>query len=143
MGYRYGGRQKGVPNKATREKALRAERAVAEAKAQGKKRAVDVMEMIMNDYMNMAEACKSNELLFDAEFVKWAELALNAAKDLANYQSPKLRSVFIAPQKPPEDPKRVLSLEELRQRLENMGVKVGNLLHPAPNILELSPNRNG
>jgi hypothetical protein len=92
-GERRGGRQKGTPNKATVERVLRAERAVAESKAAGRKLAVETLDHYMHDFLAIAAGFREHGDL--AAFERWAVLAVQTAKDLAPYQSPKLSAVVV------------------------------------------------
>ncbi len=109
-GERRGGRHKGVPNRATIEKAKVAELALAEAKAQGRKLAKDVLEDFMHLFAGMAahyqpipegQAVPPGRAPHEGKFGEYSRLAVDCAHKLAPYQSPTFRAIVIAP--PPED----------------------------------------
>ena len=81
-GERRGGRKKGSLNKATIERALMAEREVANANEIRQKLAKDHLEELVNFYARMAIS-KPDEV------EKWSKLRMEAASRLAPYQSPK------------------------------------------------------
>lgn len=107
-GERRGGRVKGMPNKTTIERALIAERTVADAQASGKKLAKEVLDDFMQLFAGMAahyqptppSAPRQNANQNPAEFEKWALHAVDAARMLAPYQSPTFRAVVVAPAPP-------------------------------------------
>jgi hypothetical protein len=90
-GERRGGRQKGARNKATIERALIAERAAAQAKASGKRLAKDLLEDFMHLFADMAATADRNT----EKFEKWARLAIETAKALAPFQSPRYSTVAV------------------------------------------------
>jgi hypothetical protein len=111
-GQRFGGRLKGVPNKATIERALLAERAIAEAKANAKPLAREVLDQFMQLFAGMAahhqpmpagQMAPPDRNPDETKFEKWARLAVQCAKDLAPYQSPTFRAIVVAPT--PESPR--------------------------------------
>ena len=89
-GERRGGRKKGSLNKATIERALMAEREVANANEIRQKLAKDHLEELVNFYARMAISTPD-------EVEKWSKLRMEAASRLAPYQSPKLGVVMIQP----------------------------------------------
>lgn len=114
-GQRHGGRAKGTPNKATRERAAIAARIADEAAMQGKKLGKEVIEEFMTLFMGMAAAfqppaeARGNPALLEQWaksyrqplFEKYSKHGLKAACELASFQSPKLAAVqVVAP--PPE-----------------------------------------
>jgi hypothetical protein len=109
-GYRpNAGRKKGVPTKATLQKALIAERTVADARMSGRKLAKEILDDFMQLFAGMAahhqptppQAAQPNPNANEDKFEKWARLAVETAKSLANYQSPTFRAIVVAP--PPEE----------------------------------------
>jgi hypothetical protein len=92
-GKKTGGRKLGTPNKVTIERALLAERAVGEAKAQGQKLAVEALDHYMHDFLAIAAGFR--ELGDLAKFEVWAGRAIECAKALAPFQSPRLSAVAI------------------------------------------------
>jgi hypothetical protein len=84
-GERRGGRKKGSLNKATIERALMAEREVANAHETRLKLAKDHLEELVGFYAQMA-------ISEPDEVEKWSKLRMEAASRLAPYQSPKLAS---------------------------------------------------
>ena len=101
-GERRGGRKRGTPNKATRERALLAEQIVTEARKRGQKLAREVLDDLMHTFLGMA--AKHQPVAFGAplqtgqepnedKFVKYAVLARDTAKELAPFQSPKFKSI--------------------------------------------------
>lgn len=109
-GQRFGGRVKGTPNKKTVEKALEAERAVAEAKASGRKLGKEMLDDFMHTFAGMAavyqplppgvEAVPQGRAPNEEKFERYARLTIDAAKELAKYQSPQFRAIAIAPPPP-------------------------------------------
>ena len=89
-GERRGGRKKGSLNKATIERALVAEREVANAHETRLKLAKDHFEELVGFYAQMA-------ISEPDEVEKWSKLRIEAASRLAPYQSPKLGVVMIQP----------------------------------------------
>lgn len=95
------GRPVGVPNKATLERLAIAERAVADAKASGKKLAKEVLEDFMHLFAGMAayyqptpsEAPQQNRNGNETKFRDYAVLACSTAADLAKYQSPTFKAI--------------------------------------------------
>jgi hypothetical protein len=85
-GERRGGREKGSLNKATIERALMAEREVANANEPRQKLAKDHLEELVDFYAQMS-------ISEPDEVEKWSKLRMQAA----SYQSPKLDVVMIQP----------------------------------------------
>jgi hypothetical protein len=90
------------PSKATIEKSLVAARAVADAKAAGRKLAKEVLEDFMIVTAGMAAhfqptpaGSPRNPYADEAKFWKCAEAAIDCAHKLAPYQSPTLRAVTV------------------------------------------------
>lgn len=102
-GERRGGRAKGVKNKGEIQKAILAERAIANAKASGRKLAVEHMQDYIGVLAGMAAyyqptfpgMSQQNPHGDPAEFERWFGPFLDLAKALANYESPKMRDVMI------------------------------------------------
>src|SRR5262245_53963972 len=86
-----GGRKRGTPNKKTLSRIAEAEQVVASGKKGGRKLAVDVL----GDYMALFSALASTSRDDEAKFEKYALLAVEVAAQLASYQTPKLKAVFI------------------------------------------------
>lgn len=122
-GQRFGGRVKGVPNKATSEKALQAAIATGKALREGRKLAREVLDEFMfmfagmaatyqplppsqaKDPAAMAMAQAQGREPNEAMFRYYAELAVQTAKELAPYQSPRFKAIpVIAPQPGPGAP---------------------------------------
>jgi hypothetical protein len=104
-GERRGGRSKGGMNKATLERALVAERIMAETQMQGRKLGKEVLEEFMILLSGIAAEFQPkaasdieawSESPREAMFEKYSKLAMKAAHNLADYQSPKLAAVHIA-----------------------------------------------
>jgi hypothetical protein len=112
-GNRGGGRKKGKLNKATIEKAFLAERIMAEAAMSGKKLGKELIEEFAVMFGGLAAAVQPegtgpNGQVTRPDVLKWigtkqesaferySKLALKAATDLAEYQSPKLAPVHVA-----------------------------------------------
>jgi len=89
------GRPKGIPNKATIEKAMIAGQIAARAEMQGRKLAKEVLDEFMHLFAEMAASAREGG--DETRFEKWARLAVQCAKDLAAYQSPTLRAIMVAP----------------------------------------------
>lgn len=107
-GERRGGRQRGTPNKATRERAILAEQILTEQRKRGKKLAREVLSDFMELFAGMAAAYQpiapgmENSPLpagrrpDEERFLIYAKLAVDTAKELAAYESPKLKAVGIS-----------------------------------------------
>ena len=103
-GTRYGGRVKGVQNKATIERELLAQRIAAEqAQKPGRKLAREVLDDLMHTFLGMAARVQPmpegvqlqpGHLPDPIKFVEYATLAGAFAKDLAPYQSPKFKATI-------------------------------------------------
>jgi len=98
------GRKPGIPNKATVERALEAAKQNAEAKANGKKLAKEVLEEFMLLFAGMAAAYQPlppgtpvppGREPNEAKFITYAKLATDTAADLAPYQSPTFRAIGV------------------------------------------------
>lgn len=138
-GERRGGRQKGTPNKATRERQINAAAEIDRARREGRELAKDVLER----FMKLAEgACAVNRPTAAEDIAKgkaenpdgdwgrfgeWFDRTVYCAKELAKYQSPQIKGVD-APA-PPPDPK---TLEQGSKR--KFGLRVfegGRALEPS------------
>jgi hypothetical protein len=104
-GERRGGRRKGAKNKATLERAVVAERIMNQTQMAGRKLGKEVLEEFMIVFSGIAAAhqpASAAEIAAwsnsprEAMFEKYAKLAVKAAHDLADFQSPKLAAVHIA-----------------------------------------------
>ena len=101
-----GGRKRGTPNKRTAEKALVAERKVAEAKAAGIPLGKEMLERLMLDFVEMAELYKPKPgkkpgAQHALQYERWTLHTLRAASELTPYQSPTLRAIYIPPNEAP------------------------------------------
>jgi hypothetical protein len=94
-GRKTGGRKLGTLNKATVERTLLAERAVAEAKGTSKRLATDVLDDFMHTFAEAA--IRFRERGDWDEFGRWALRAVDCARSLAPFQSPKLSTVMVGP----------------------------------------------
>ena len=92
-GKKTGGRRKGSLNKRTTERALRAERAAADIQANGRRLATEQLDAYMQIFADTAAHFREAGDL--DQFREWAALAIEAAKALAPYQSPRLTAVAI------------------------------------------------
>jgi hypothetical protein len=109
------GRRRGSKNKATIEKAIIAERDLAETQASGKKLAKEVIEDLMNTFVDLAAYYRpvmpgqpeTNRHADKDEFEKHAIHAFEMAKALAPYQSPTFRAVMVAPPPSQDQAQRV------------------------------------
>ncbi|WP_338827163.1 hypothetical protein [Bradyrhizobium sp. 27S5] len=116
-GERRGGRAKGTLNKATVERALVAERVVNDAAMNGRKLAKEVLQEFVELFTGLAAAhqpsgTSAGELSLwrtdgrEPYFEKYAKLAVVTAKDLAQYQSPRLAAVQVVAPAPNAGPVR-------------------------------------
>jgi hypothetical protein len=96
-GERRGGRVKGKPNKATIERALIAERAIAKSKAEHKPLAKEVMAEFLDLFRKLALKHQNNTRRFE----KYARLTIDTAKMLAPFESPTLKAIDL-PSPPPD-----------------------------------------
>lgn len=104
-GERRGGRQKGVSNKATRERAALAERIIAEQKGQpGRKLAREVLDDFMHLFTGLAAMHQplpqgvvpmQGQQPDEGKFLNYAKLAVDVASQLASYQSPKFKAIMM------------------------------------------------
>lgn len=99
-----GGRKLGTKNRSTIERALIAERTVDNARKVGKELGVDVMEKFMFLFAGIATTNQpyppsqpQNPDYNEDRFEKYARLTLDAAKEVAKYQSPQFRAIMVAP----------------------------------------------
>ncbi len=108
-GERRGGREKGIPNKATIERAIIAEQVVARAEMTGRKLAKEVLDDFMQLFAGMAAMYQPlppgaptppGRAPDESKFEKYATLAVGTATQLAKYQSPTFRAVMVAPAPP-------------------------------------------
>lgn len=115
-GERRGGRVKGIPNRTTIERlekerianqlleAARAETKLEHARGRGNKLAKDVIEDFMNLFAGIATTCQpyppnqpQNPNYDPDRFEKYARMTVEAARELAKYQSPQFRAIVVAP----------------------------------------------
>jgi hypothetical protein len=94
-GKKTGGRRKGSLNRRTTERALIAERAAADILANGRRLATEQLDAYMTIFSDTAMRFREAGDL--DQFREWAALAIEAAKALAPYQSPRLTAVAIGP----------------------------------------------
>lgn len=123
-GERRGGRVKGVPNKATIEKAKIAELTVVEARAVGKRLAKKLLEdfalrfaEIAAHYQPALPGAKPNQYENEEKFYKNAELAIDCAHKLAPYQSPTFRAVVVAPVPEMQSSNDSVTVDQLRTEI--------------------------
>lgn len=99
------GRPPGTPNKKTVERLAAAEQRFEEAKATGQKLGIDVLRDFMKAFQDKAAyhqpipdgvpvppGRKPDEPMF----AKYGKLAIEAAADLAQYETPKLRAIMVS-----------------------------------------------
>jgi hypothetical protein len=109
-GERRGGRKKGTPNKATRERALLAKRVLEEQRGQpGRKLAREVLDDFMHLFTGMAAVYQplppgavpgAHQQPDERKFLEYAKLAIDTAAQLAAFQSPKLKAVLTTNSEP-------------------------------------------
>jgi hypothetical protein len=92
-GKKTGGRKLGTLNKATIERALIAELDTAETKASGRKLAKETLEDFMHTFVQAAQGFRERGDL--DKFREWATLAIECAKALAPFQSPRLSALAV------------------------------------------------
>src|SRR6516164_8344958 len=99
-----GGRKAGVRNKTMQRRIDAAERAIALAKAGGKRLAREVLEDFMELFSAIAlthqpspPGVARNSNHDEARFEKYARLSVEVATALIDYQSPKLRALMVSP----------------------------------------------
>lgn len=112
-GMRPGGRKKGGLNKRTIEKVEEARIAVENSRGAGKKLAKEVLEDFMHLFAGMAASYQplppgivdARRQPDEEKFQIYAKLAVDTAKALADFQSPKFRAIMVtAPTGDPEKP---------------------------------------
>jgi CBS domain-containing protein len=99
------GRRRGSKGKATIEKAIIAERDLAEAKASGRKLGKEVLDHYMHVFAEIADTERAAALAekpeyaseHEARFERFARYAIDCAHKLAPYQSPTFRAFVVAP----------------------------------------------
>lgn len=115
-GRKTGGRQLGTPNKATEEKkrlaAEIAERTMLDARAKGKQLGKEVLADFMELFTNIARYYQPKALggkekhrrRSELKFLQYANLAIDCANKVANYQSAKFGAlpVSASPPTPPQ-----------------------------------------
>jgi hypothetical protein len=129
-GERRGGRAPGTKNKVTIEREILEQqlKARADARVGGRKLAKEVIEENMHFAAAFAEQFKpieGNEKANEDKYLAWARLAVTWATDLAPYQSPKFRSIEIAPVKDEDDEDDMVvihTVDEMRIELLRQGV---------------------
>lgn len=113
-GERRGGRAVGTKNRGEIEKAIRAERVIANAKANGRKLSVEHMQDFIGVLAGMAGyyqptfpgMAHQNPNGNDKEFERWFRHFLDLAKSLAPFESATMRSIMVAPAPAMNDPDR-------------------------------------
>ena len=105
-GMKTGGRTTGTLNKATLERAKLAEQVIHRASMTGEKLAkeqlADIvvafvdMAKIANPLLGLREMPAKRPKINKDEFERWGTLAMNAAKELAKYQSPQFRAIQVS-----------------------------------------------
>ncbi len=103
-GTRPGGRRGNTPNKRTTEAIERARLDVENARGAGKKLGKEVLEEFMHLFAGMAaqyQPLPANVVIPGREpnedkFLTYAKLAVQTAKDLADFQSPKFRAIMVS-----------------------------------------------
>lgn len=99
-GLKTGGRQRGTPNKDTRELLKQAGKQVTEAKKLGRKQAIEVLDDLMHTAMGMAvkyqPPAPGAEPADPDKFMEWIQIAGTFAKSLADFQSPKFRAIMVS-----------------------------------------------
>lgn len=113
-GKKKGGRSAGTPNKATAEKLEVARIEVENARGSGKKLAKEILEDFMHLFTRRAQAYAGAgvEILSgvkrmkknDDKFLLYAKLAVDVARDLADFQSPKFRAIMVSAPGVPNQP---------------------------------------
>ncbi len=109
------GRKPGIPNKVNIERAILAEQITNESRKRGAKLGREVMEEFMHLFAGMAAAYQplppgmtatDGRKPDEVKFLTYAKLAVDVAKDVAEYQSPKLSRIMVhqAPTAPIEQP---------------------------------------
>ncbi len=99
------GRRRGSKNRATIEKAIIAERDIAEAQASGRKLGKEVIDHYMHVFAEIADTERAAALAekpenargHEARFERFARYAIDCAYKLAPYQSPTYRAIEIEP----------------------------------------------
>ena len=99
------GRRRGSKNRATIEKAIIAERDIAEAQASGRKLGKEVIDHYMHVFAEIADTERAAALTekpenareHEARFERFARYAIDCAQKLAPFQSPTFRAIQIAP----------------------------------------------
>lgn len=126
-GTHIGGRARGTPNKRIVEQRLQAERAAAEAKASGKPLAKERLGEFLELFIGyarfyqpvlpqmLARGAKPNKNQDEAKFEKWSMHAIDAARELAKYQSPQFRAVAVVAQDNRERRDSTTAREQLRK----------------------------
>lgn len=135
------GRKPGIPNKSTIQKVEAAVARVEAARASGKKLAIEVIEEFMHLFAGMSahhqpippgQVVPTNRDPNEGKFLTYAKLTLEAAGELAAYQSPKLRAIAHYLPPPPGSPGAV----PLAQPGDDAKVVGGNVTRiDDPNVL--------
>src|SRR5258708_21561127 len=115
-GRKTGGRRRGTPNKATIEKSLIAARAVADARADGKKLAKEVLQEFMELFAGMAAHYQPtpahlppNPNENEPQFLRYAGLAVEGAQAVEPCQSPTFNAIEVVP--PPTPPQEQATMD--------------------------------
>src|SRR5262249_4789507 len=107
-----------------------AEQVVASRKKGGRKLAVDVLEQYMALFSALASTSRDDE----AKFERYARLTVEVAAQLASYQTPKLKAVFIPDPGQQRSSEELISGEELTRQLEEHGLPLSVFGVDAPKI---------
>jgi hypothetical protein len=96
-----GGRKRGTPNKRTLIKTEQANQHFAEAKASGRRLAIDELEWLMQAFKEAVQYFKPQDLANmkpdqERQFVKYATLLRSVCMALAPYQSATFRSILLS-----------------------------------------------
>ena len=102
-GERRGGRQAGTPNRQTVEKLEQARLHVENARGAGKKLGKEILEDFMHLFAGMAATYQplpagvvdERRSPDEDKFLVYAKLAVQTAKDLADFQSPKFKAIMV------------------------------------------------
>lgn len=148
-GQRRGGRAKGTPNKTSVEQALIAERVMKEAAMSGRKLGKEMLEEFAVMFGGLMAATQPigtgpNHQVLPADVDKWigtkkedaferyAKLALKAASELADFQSPRMGTVQV-PAPPPDRGTGKITKKFTINIFDNQG-------RPAPRHITVKPN---
>ncbi len=147
-GTRYGGRNKGTPNKATVERELIAQRIAEQQRQQpGRKLAREVLDDLMHTFLGMAAKHQplpegvvpmQGQTPDPLKFVEYASLAGTFAKDLAPYQSPKFKATIALNETTPGGVP--LSASNVGPAIEQMTAQQAYRLLRDADVIDVEPN---